>query len=655
MKDKGYRLDINGLRAYAVMAVLLFHFEILGFGAGFLGVDIFFVISGFLMTGIITRGIEKQNFKLFDFYMARIRRIMPVLVVLIATLLGLGWFWLPTPDYQALGGQSRNALAFVSNIFYWLSAGYFDADAHEKWLLHTWTLGVEFQFYILLPLFLLIISKIKYGMRALLYSLIGAFVISLGLSIYLSHKMPTAAFYLLPTRGWEFVAGGLVYLSSKEFPKLQRFSKVYFIVGVVLIAFSMYYISSKLAWPSAWALLPVLGTALIILAKQEQSILTVNPVAQWLGDRSYSIYIWHWPVVVSLYYFGIQDNPRWIGFGILLSLFLGHLSYHLVEIPTRKYLSKITIVKQLATIASLAIVVGLATISVKIMSFDNRLPKAVEIAANEQTNKDPRYDKCQADHNKTGSPSCIYGKDKVAAILMGDSHALATVTALGKAAELYNKGIISWAMHSCPTLDNIKYTEVPKLPTNSCNLLNKWADKQLTKYPKIPLVLVSRTSSYVMGPNEPERKIEAQSPVIYFTKKYENISDSNFKAEFSKVLIDTTCRLAKDRTVYLMRPVPEFGTEIPKQISRQLLFKGSTPDRKIPIAQYYERNKLVWHAQDEAAKKCGVKILNPLPYLCDNQYCYGSKNDHPLYQDDDHLSEYGNKLLVPMFEQVFVK
>lgn len=653
--SKDYRLDINGLRAYAVLAVLLFHFEILGFQAGFLGVDIFFVISGFLMTGIITKGIEKQNFGLFKFYMARIRRIMPVLIVLILTLLGLGWFWLTTVDYKALANQSGSALAFISNIFFWRTSGYFDTSAHDKWLLHTWTLGVEFQFYILLPLYLLLTTKIKSGARPLLYGLLIAFIASLGLSIFLSTYRPTAAFYLLPTRGWEFLAGGLVYLLGREFPQLQRFAKAYLIIGFALLLISMFVINSKLAWPSAWALLPVLGTSLIILAKQENSILTVNPIAQWLGNRSYSIYLWHWPVVVALYYIERQDNPLWISFGVLLSILLGHLSYQFIENPTREFLSSAKLSKQVAIMTSLVLLTGLSAVSVKYLNFNGRVPQAVEIAAAEQKNTNSKEKSCFAFPENPTSPNCLYGKGKIAAILRGDSHALATVTAFQKVAEKQNQSILFWGMSGCPTLDNAKFNLQMHFPINSCNIFNEKLDKQLINYPKTPLVLISRTSSYVLGMNDIDRKPEWGLVPTYFTKKYIYINEPGFKEEFSKVLVDTACRLAKDRQVFLMRPVPEFIKPIPQTLSRQIMMTGKIEDIKLPLTEYHKRNKIVWAAQDKAAAKCGVKILNPLPYLCDSQYCYGSKNGRPLYSDDDHLSEYGNKFLTPMFEQVFAK
>lgn len=653
-KNNSFRLDINGLRAYAVLFVLLFHFKIYGFDAGFIGVDIFFVISGFLMTGIIASGIERKNFDIFKFYLARIRRILPVLVALISFLLLTGWFLLPSVEYRSLGEESISALTFLSNIFFWRSSGYFNADAHEKWLLHTWTLGVEFQFYILLPIYLLILSKLKAGTKTLFYGLVAAFVLSLCLSIALTDKTPTAAFYLLPTRAWEFFAGGVVCILVKKYPKILSLGKAIFFTGTILLTSSIFIINNKIPWPSAWALLPVVGTALIILSQQEKSFLTANPVAQWIGTRSYSIYIWHWPIVVALNFLGAQDNYIYIIIGIFLSIILGHISYHVIESPTRDFLSKILPMKQFAITAAILILVGGVALSIKSFTFKDRMPQAVELAANEQKNDDPRLEKCESGLKTIASPSCAYGnKNNISAIVIGDSHAQATVTSVEKAALKYEKGLIAWTLAGCPTIDNVKFTNTSQSLENSCNSFNKWKDRELLKYPKLPIIIINRTSTYVMGPNEPNRKDEAKTPSIYFTKKYEDINNAEFQQEFSRNLTDTACRLAKDRKVYLVRPIPEFGLKVPQSISHNLIIKGTSEESKLSINEYYKRHQIVLNAQNKAAAECGVKILNPLPYLCDDKYCYGSIKGRPLYQDDDHLSEFGNKFITPIFENIF--
>ncbi|MCP1106398.1 acyltransferase [Serratia nevei] len=202
-----FRHDINGLRAWAVIAVVLFHFGIPGFAGGFVGVDVFFVISGFLMTQIIVSGLETGKFSIWHFYLARARRIIPALMALCITLLVLGWFFLVSTDYTTLDKHVLTAILFISNVKFWREAGYFDADSHEKWLLHTWSLSVEWQFYIILPIALVFMARL-WRTRGIQLTIFVGLILSFALSCYLAIKSPSSAFYLLPTRAWEMLAGG---------------------------------------------------------------------------------------------------------------------------------------------------------------------------------------------------------------------------------------------------------------------------------------------------------------------------------------------------------------------------------------------------------------------------------------------------------------
>ncbi len=647
-----FRTDINGLRAYAVMAVLLFHFQIPGLSAGFIGVDIFFVISGFLMTGIIVKGLENNNFSVWKFYMARVRRIVPALMVLIAILLILGWFFLPTPDYQALGSQSAYASAFISNIYFWRSSGYFDAAAHEKWLLHTWTLGVEAQFYLLLPLFLMLVWKIKPAAKTLLWGLLFAFFASLTLSIVASSWTPVAAFYLLPTRGWEFIAGGLVFFAGRDIKALENYSKALLWSGFALLLLTFVLIDSSYTWPSAWALLPVLATALIMLAQRSQSILTAHPIAQWLGDRSYSLYLWHWPIMVALYFAGLDANWLWISAGLALSLLLGDLSYRLIETPTRLYFSKASASKEILGIGALVMLVGVSAVSARLFVFEGRLAPEVELAANEAKNTNPHQKECYEVSSKTNVPmDCTFSHLPIGVYLVGDSHANSVFTALGTTSNKHNKTAIYWSKAGCPTLKGAKFNSFEG--QTGCYDFNNSVFKKLQEAEdSMPLVIMNRLTRALINGNEEPEELQGMSR-IYFDKEIKSGFHPVLQKQFRDALIHTSCMLAEKRPVYLVRPTPEIGIDIPKTLARNIIFDRNNEDIKITLEEYHERHAFVWQAQDLAAEQCGVKILNPLPYLCDDQYCYGSKNGRPLYYDDDHLSEYGNKFLVPMFEQVF--
>ncbi|SDH55794.1 Peptidoglycan/LPS O-acetylase OafA/YrhL, contains acyltransferase and SGNH-hydrolase domains [Vibrio xiamenensis] len=319
-----FRYDINGLRAIAVIAVVIFHFKSTLMPGGFAGVDIFFVISGFLMTGIIFRGLEENAFNLFKFYVARANRIIPALSVVCVCLLIYGWFFLSPIEYQEVGKHVTASLFFVSNIVYKHESGYFDADSHFKWLLHTWSLSVEWQFYILYPLVLVLLKRFLSITNLKRLVVVGA-IFSLLISIVLTMRSPTAAYYLFPTRAWEMMCGGIAYIYPLSLSiKLKK--RVEW-AGLLLIVLSYALISSHTPWPGYLALLPVLGAYLILIANRQDSVVTNNVVFQYIGKWSYSIYLWHWPLVV----FGYFSIDYWFIFGGPLSILLGWVSYRWVE------------------------------------------------------------------------------------------------------------------------------------------------------------------------------------------------------------------------------------------------------------------------------------------------------------------------------------
>jgi peptidoglycan/LPS O-acetylase OafA/YrhL len=321
-----FRKDINGLRAIAVFAVVLFHFNASWMPGGFAGVDVFFVISGFLMTGIIFRGIEQENFLILKFYVARANRIIPALAVLCLVLLVFGWFYLTPLDYRALGKHVGGSMVFLSNFMYWGEAGYFDAGSHEKWLLHTWSLSAEWQFYIIYPLVLVAMRKFM-SVKAMKATVLFGTLLSFIFCVIASYKMPEASYYLLPTRAWEMMVGGVAYLYPIALKKGRK--KLFEWFGLVLIIGSYFLISKENLWPGYLALFPVLGSFLIIQAQRNDSFITSNIVSQKIGAWSYSIYLWHWPLVVAIYYFSLSD--MWIYIGIVSSVFLGFISNKYIE------------------------------------------------------------------------------------------------------------------------------------------------------------------------------------------------------------------------------------------------------------------------------------------------------------------------------------
>lgn len=649
-----FRADINGLRAWAVAAVVLYHFGVPGFAGGFVGVDVFFVISGFLMTGLVVKGLERGTFSVMGFYMARGRRIVPALVMLCAVLLALGWFVLLPPDYKMLSTHSVYAVSFLSNVEFWLEAGYFDVASHEKWLLHTWSLSVEWQFYLILPLVLWGVWHIKPGRVAQTWAVGLGLMVSLAASVGVTTDNPSAAFYLLHTRAWEMLGGGLVFLLAGKVMLSDKQKLWLEVLGLVLMVLSITLFDKATAWPSWRAVLPVAAAMLVLLANRT-SPWTASWLPQWLGDRSYSLYLWHWPVYVALVYVELRDSTLAIVAAILLTGLLGHVSYVWVENTSRRYLERQRWAPAAVGLALAAFVVVLPAVAIwHQQGVAGRFAPAIELAAAQADNINQRRSECHLGDG-LNSPSCVYGGTAGKVIVVGDSHAEALVSGVAHAQPKGNAGVVQWTYAGCPFLPGAKHTPrhlSGQHKNYQCSAFITWVDTRLRTLPaNIPVVIINRYAQAALGHNEDRQLLEV--PEVYFTKVFDR-STPEFLAEFARHLTQSACELAKHRTVYLMRPIPEMGFHVPKTLSRRMVV-GLNDDLSIPLEDYHRRNAWVWSAQDAARDQCGIQILDPIPYLCRDGRCYGSVSGHPLYSDDDHLSEFGNKRLAPMFAQVFDK
>lgn len=646
--QKQFRHDINGLRAIAVVAVVLYHFGVPGFSGGFAGVDLFFVISGFLMTSIIVGGLERGTFSLSGFYLARGRRIVPALLVLCACLLLLGWCWLPSLDYRLLVTHVAGALGFVSNVTFWGEAGYFDAASHEKWLLHTWSLAVEWQFYILLPLICLPVWR-RWGRRGLQWGLLVLGVGSMLFAFYASQRWPETAFYLLPARIWEMLAGGLVWWLTRQRRVNARLSKWLESLGLGLILLAIVRFDVSLAWPGPAALVPVAGAMLVLGAQRQDSFWTANPLSRRLGASSYSLYLWHWPLVVALVYAGELGHPAWVVGGLLLTLLLGEASLRWVENPARKGLGALSLRRQASalaltagTLAALALGLG-AAMAAKSPWLANRIDSRIEQAANEASNFNPRRAECLIEPGRGyESPLCRFGEGEVEAVVLGDSHGNATVGGVAAAAP----GVtVELTYSGCSTVFGLRRIKAG----TQCVEFNDYAIALVnTTFARQKIFVVNRATLAILGANESAEL----KPNAYFDEVYPKANaalDQRFVSRF----VETICSIKGSDRVYLVRPYPEMGRDVPKTMARALMFGRPDPRVSISLAEYRERHKVEWAAQDAAASRCGVRILDPLPWLCRDGRCWGSEAGRPLYFDDDHLSEYGNRLLVPMFRQAW--
>ena len=288
------------------------------------------------MTGIIFRGIEQDNFSILRFYIARANRIVPALAVLCLVLLIFGWFYLIPLEYKTLGEHAGSSLGFFSNIVYWTEVGYFDAAAHKKWLLHTWSLSVEWQFYIIYPLVLVAMRKFM-SLSAMKLTILLGTILGFAFCVVATYQWPDLAYYMLPTRMWELTLGGVAYLYPFNMPDNRKKPLEWF--GLLLIVGSYFFIPKGTLWPGYIAIFLVFGTFLLIQSQRNDSFITGNIIFQKLGAWSYSIYLWHWPFVVmnSKYHLGYN-----VYIYFLISILCGFLSFYFIE--TKKVSIKKTII-----------------------------------------------------------------------------------------------------------------------------------------------------------------------------------------------------------------------------------------------------------------------------------------------------------------------
>ncbi|MBK8675556.1 MAG: acyltransferase [Cellvibrionales bacterium] len=645
-----FRQDINALRAWAVVSVVLYHFGVPGFSGGFVGVDIFFVISGYLMTGIIVSGLEVGKFSVLNFYFARINRIIPALLLLCLMLLALGWFLLAPDDYEILAKHVKDTLLFVSNNTYRKESGYFDVLSHEKWLLHTWSLSVEWQFYLILPVFLYVAWLINKKRRWLFSVVFVVFLYSLVSCILKTNEAPTKAFYMIKYRYWEMLAGGLVYfLSDFLRDKISRGAgTVVYVASILGVLLPVFFVTSESHWPGYLALIPVLGAAAFILVNRSDLAVVNNKAVVWVGERSYSIYLWHWPAVVLLDYFQLLSSIYLVAFGVLGSFVVAELSYRLIENPFRKRRNSVVwVVPAIVLLASVG-VCAMALGVIKLKGLPDRVDPVVVKLAAEKGNIDKGKSNCIYGENPAQGPlSCEYGKGEIKAVVLGDSHAIAIASAVQAALPERSGKILLWSRAACPFIKGV----TAKIDQD-CNDFVSWVLENIKSVPSnVPVILIQRSSLYVMGANEGVVGTGKVKPPIYFDQPYDYPAPE-FLAQFRQHTLDTLCEVSKSRKLYWMKPTPELKIGVPQVMARA---KMRNMDKRVfvSLAEYNERSQFVFSLMNDAKKDCGVQMLDPLPYLCDDKACYGDRDGWPVYFDDDHLSASGNKLLIPMFQRVF--
>lgn len=633
-----YRPDVDGLRALAVIPVLLFHAK-LGFPGGFVGVDIFFVISGFLISSLILKDLGEGTFSLVKFWERRIRRILPVLVVVVLASLVAGCFLFLPDDLEALGKSLVAQAALLSNVFFYRqgldAGGYFASVTQAKTLLHTWSLAVEEQFYLVFPLLLVFLAGCKTVSvtKTVAALAIGSFV----WSAFGSHVYPQATFYLLPSRAWELLLGGLLAMSRGKLFVSQRVSETGGWIGVGLILFSIFFYDENTRFPGLAAFPPCFGTALIIYSSDSRrsvvgTMLALGPIV-FIGLISYSLYLWHWPLLVfSRYYFEHRDIVSHdFGAGLrasvlLISILLAILSWKFIETPFRKKqicrkrswvyaLGGVSLVTMCILGASILYSRGLPArfhgrASIYLSSYNHR--DFLNEVTLEKAVAGQFFEIGSHDTNQV-----------INLLIWGDSHAMSVT----------------------PVLDEL------------CRRFS-WRGVQATHSATAPILGYVSQDKFGLGEKAPvfENAVAAfivQNHVknVLLAGAWSGYLDS----DRSKTQLLATVRtlLNSGAHVYVLKDVPYQDHDIKRIIRAAALHDYSLEQIGVTPADYQQKNREAETVFRELSGM-GADILDPTDCFRTGNGIYGIvKNNQILYCDYHHLTVEGARILTDVFEPIF--
>lgn len=635
-----HRNDIDGLRALAVIAVVLFHTRLFHMFGGFVGVDIFFVISGFLITTLLLQEIGNNRFSIIKFYERRGRRLLPALVlVLVFASLAANKLLLPY-DARDYGRQLFATLFFCSNLLFAKQTGYFDAPAEMKPLLHCWSLAVEEQFYILYPLFLYLVTR--YFKRRYALAIGTVLTASLVLSIHNLGTHSAANFYLPFSRAWELLIGGV--LAVKVIPEVKsvRMANVLGVLGVALIGYSVFAFSPATPFPGISALVPCLGAALIIYSGgRDQTYigraLSLKPVV-FVGLISYSLYLWHWVILVFAKYYLVRPlTPLETAGVIAASILLSSFSWRFVEGPFRgrNAIGTRGWFFGGAAFASL-LLCSYAGAAYFTHGLPSRFSGEARMLVDGGLDTWKRNDECNGNICHVGATS---SHDDF--ILWGDSHAGALAPAIERIA--VSQGLSGWVAFKgacAPLLDMRRYDQ-----DIDCRGFNEQVLEHIQSHHIHNVLLHARWGLYA----EAERyKQELGGPALL-------TPDRNEKEDYAKFaeLVDSTLKRLRelDLNVVIIASVPEVGINVPTALTRSYL-SGKPIDVAPTYAEFTERQARAFSVLRLGAEKYSIPIVYPHETLCNSSTCLVEKDDHPFYSDDNHLSVHGAMYLAPTIEKL---
>ena len=643
-----YRADIDGLRAIAVLSVVFGHARLPGFSGGFVGVDVFFVISGFLITSILRDEMDRGRYSILAFYDRRIRRILPALFVVLAVTTTIASFVLLPDDFDQYGRSLIATTAFLSNVFFWREVGYFDDPAEFNPLLHSWSLAVEEQFYIIFPIVLFLIFRFwKRGLAPALW--LGA-ILSFVISVWAVGRYPGGAFYLLPSRAWELLLGSLLAIGAMPIPRTPLFREGMGLVGLGLIAAAVLAYDDATSFPGAAALLPCLGAVFLIMAGAGHRtiatrFLSLRPMV-FIGLISYSLYLWHWPLLAFARYI-VQRPLDALEIGVLISaaFLFAILSWRYVERPFRNR-SAIAF-RPLVGVAGVASVAAVAAgfFIVFNQGLPGRIPQDVIALASGADDVDPRVETCRAGIEKGIDFACSFGASSAepSFALIGDSHAEALLPAVDAAALKGGRKGVLLAEPSCKPTLGVATIRSGVRDEDCTRFIDEVAD-YLDRHPNIRhLILASRWTFQANGSGF------GTPPAFYVDGQSKEASVEENRATLYRGL-DRFFDRFRDRHLVVVDSIPENEFWVPTAHAMAALFDLPTP--RTPIADVEARNAPVEVIFRHLAARHDFDMVTPAALLCARGFCESARDRRALYFDDDHLNRFGGRIVSPVFAGV---
>lgn len=655
-----YRAEIDGLRAIAVIPVVLFHAGVPGFSGGYVGVDVFFVISGFLITGILLRSVQGNRFSILEFYDRRIRRIFPALfTVLIFTTVFASWLLLPH-ELKNFGKSLFATSLFYANYHFMFDVGYFTPPAEGKLLLNMWSLAVEEQFYLLFPVYLY--AVLRWFPRYLFALSLTLLFISLGYSIWLIDNSTNQAFYSAPARAWELLLGAVLSIISHRISADSvlgpNSSSALTLLGLAMIIVPIVVYSDSTQFPGALAIPPVLGSAIVIFAtrtyaNQATRLLSILPL-RFIGLMSYSLYLWHWPVFVLFKMYEIEPlTTNQIIFMLVLAFVLAALSWRFIERPFRQGGGATSRIKVVASGFGVILVgVGIGAGVALSGGFPGRFsPEVLHILAarsDKSSNVDcrpltidstPRIGLCTIGVSGDISPSFV---------VWGDSHAEALLPAISLAAREAGVSGLAFVRGGCPALMGVRQT---RDGFRDCDKTAEAFMQYLAGQTQLKhVVLISRWAVYAMGSRF--RRELGQSVFIIDDDTLTPSVNTN-RDVFERGLVRTLEHIRKlDRKATVVSQVPEAEYSIPLAMARAAHL-GQSVNFAPSSQHYFARQATVEELFLKHVPEADMAILRPERVLCPGDSCTIVKDGIPIYRDSNHLTRAGAQALANIFQPLF--